>query len=294
MFKKMKIMLLTALMITTSVLPVSAAESTAVNDKAVVETTVDEQTQAGNETGENNSSEEADFTLPGTDIPGSEGLVVDLEGDDGDTTLPDGDQLEQIEDVDMSGNITVTLTEGKEGTSVAGVAFVCEKVADIVGGEYSLLDAYKDSGVDLNSIQNAADMDAAALKLEEMLPENMEGFTTAQDGTLTFAGLEVGVYLVSAVDDSGFDEISPALIAIPTWNEEEGEMLYDVNVIPKHTARPDEPEEPASSSEGNNASSTGAPQTNVDSPVLIYFGVGLGLVIILIIGNVIYRKHRKK
>ena len=58
------------------------------------------------------------------------------------------------------------------------------------------------------------------------------------NGKAIIKDLNVGVYLLYASNDTRYDDITPLLIAIPTWGEEEGTMMYDVKVIPKHTPVP--------------------------------------------------------
>ncbi|MFR5556238.1 MAG: hypothetical protein ACLTKE_04930, partial [Coprococcus sp.] len=62
--------------------------------------------------------------------------------------------------------------------------------------------------------------------------------TTDADGKAIIKDLDVGVYLLYASEHKRYDDITPLLIAIPTWGEQEGDMLYDVKVIPKHTPVP--------------------------------------------------------
>lgn len=272
MYRKAKIWILAALVAAASVMPVSAAET--------ADVTTDESTVTATE------ETQTDSML----TPDGNELVVDMEGSDGETSLPQGNQLELVQE-EQQGSITVSLTSGKDGTSISGVSMACTKVADIVNGEYVLTEEFQSSGVDLNNIQNASDMESAAMKLEEMLPEGTNGFTTSGNGEITFAGLDVGVYLVSAVDDSSYDEVTPSLIAVPTWSEEDGEMQYTVVLQPKHTERPDE-ETPAT--ETPERTTTGAPQTNAYSPVLLFFGGAAAVAVFAVIINVIFRMKNKK
>ena len=50
---------------------------------------------------------------------------------------------------------------------------------------------------------------------------------------------------------ASYDEILPILVSIPSWNEKNGNMEYEVQVIPKH--EPKQEENPV------------APQTNLNS-----------------------------
>lgn len=67
---------------------------------------------------------------------------------------------------------------------------------------------------------------------------------TNESGVAQIKNLKTGVYLLYVSDQKNYEEITPVLIAVPTWGEEEGTMLYDVKVYPKHTPLPKENETP--------------------------------------------------
>ena len=142
----------------------------------------------------------------------------------GDQVLPDSEELAKVEEV-RTGSIEVVLTDGKAGTEKSNVKISCQKVADIMDGEYVLTDTYKKSEVDLKLLATAGESTSAA-------PTDAEGF-------VTFKNLEVGVYLIFAQDTETYDTVEPSLIAVPTWNDSEGEMQYDVMIAPKHTEKPE-------------------------------------------------------
>lgn len=135
------------------------------------------------------------------------------------------------------GSIEIELTDGGVGTTKEDVVFEYAKVADVVDGEYELQEAYQGSGIDLNAIETAEQLEEVALELSAYKTSDGSCVTDA-DGKAIIKDLEVGVYLLYASDDARYDDITPLLIAIPTWGEQEGDMLYDVKVIPKHTPVP--------------------------------------------------------
>lgn len=144
---------------------------------------------------------------------------------------------ESVEDVNVQerGSIEIELTAGGKNTSREGVTFQYTKVAEIQEGQYVLEDTYKNSGVDLNQIEYAEELDEAAEKLS--FYEKTDGScTTNEKGIAQIQDLDVGVYLLYVSDQGNYDKVMPALIAVPTWDEEEGAMLYNVKVLPKHTA----------------------------------------------------------
>lgn len=178
------------------------------------------------------------------------------------------------------GSISIHLTEGKEGSSKSGIQMSCVKVADVVAGEYILDSRYEQSGVDMDGLDSAAALKTAAEKLSEYQTGEEKTAVTDQNGDAGFSDLEVGVYLIKGEDTPEFDTIEPALIAIPTWSDAEKEMLYDVTVEPKHTPRPDEPENTA-------------PQTGLKDRTMHYLVGAAGCLMTAGILVVIGRKRKK-
>lgn len=223
------------------------------------------------------------FTVPvmasTTDV--KDALIVDKNGSDGDNTIPSKDKLNKVES--RTGSIEITLSEGKTGTSKQDVEFALTRVADIVKGEYVLTEDYKSAGVDLNNIKNASDLEAAATKLVDVVSKGVVQ-KTDMNGKIKYSDVKVGVYLLQATKDDKYDEVTPLLVSIPTWSEEEGNMMYDISVLPKHTPRP-EPEKPQTPGRG-------CPQTDLNSPILWYFGGAASLLVVLIVVNVIWKKKR--
>lgn len=130
------------------------------------------------------------------------------------------------------GSIEITLTDGDIGTSKENVTFEYVKVADIIDGQCQLLDDYGE--VDLNSIQYSAELEKAAQKINELAKADNRVMTD-KDGKAIISDLEVGVYLLRVSDYAEYENVVPVLISIPTWNEEQGSMDFDVTVIPKHS-----------------------------------------------------------
>lgn len=139
------------------------------------------------------------------------------------------------------GSIQITLTDGGVGTSKEKVTFEYAKVADLIDGQYHMLDDYGD--IDLNSIKYAAEFEVAAQKINEYVIAD-GAVVTDQDGTVFIPNLEVGAYLLRVCDKAGYENVAPVLITIPTFNEECGDMDYDIMVAPKHSPNvPEKPEE---------------------------------------------------
>lgn len=132
----------------------------------------------------------------------------------------------------QKGSIEIVLTDGDIGTSKENVTFEYTKVADLVDGQYQLLDDYGE--VDLNNIQYSAELDRAAQKINELAKADQK-VVTDKNGKATISDLEIGVYLLRVSDKARYENVAPVLIAIPTWNETSGNMNYNITVTPKHT-----------------------------------------------------------
>lgn len=136
------------------------------------------------------------------------------------------------------GSITILLTDGDVGTSKANVVLEYKKVADVRDGKYYLVEDY--GNLDLNTLKSSAELDEAARLINEKVKSG-ETIATDENGKAHISELEIGVYLLRVKDKARYENVSPVLVAIPTWNEAEGEMDYNITVIPKHT--PNQPGE---------------------------------------------------
>ena len=206
-------------------------------------------------------------------------LVVDKTTTNaGEQVLPNSNALKKVDEVKM-GSIQVELTDGKAGTDKSNVKISCRKVADIVHGEYVLTDDYKNAGVDLNKIENSSDLKNAAEKLVSKSSKNGSTNTTDKSGKVIFNSLNVGVYLISAEDSATYDTVEPSLIAVPTWSDTDGNMIYDVVINPKHTAKPEK-------------ASNVAPQTGLEENTWKYVGAACICVIGAVGCTIIMRKRK--
>lgn len=215
-------------------------------------------------------------------------LMVDREGSKGEVSTLSKEHLSEIdtlEDGVAKGTITVTLTDGKAGTSKENVKFSLLKVADVVDGEYKLDSQYTITQ-DLNSIKNAKDLEQASTELANVAAEGTVKSTDA-NGVVSFSDLELGVYLLKGMPTKSYDDITPTLLAIPTWDAKKGDMSYELTVKPKHTPKPDEEQPPIP-----------APQTGIGDVInrciaVMCVGV-LGLVLLEAIKRYRYEKNQKE
>ena len=119
----------------------------------------------------------------------------------------------QTVQTEEEGSIEIELTDGGVGTTKEDVVFEYAKVADVVDGEYELQDTYQESGIDLNAIGTAEQLEEVALELSAYKTSDGSCVTDA-DGKAIIKDLEVGVYLLYASEHTRYDDITPLLIAI--------------------------------------------------------------------------------
>lgn len=141
--------------------------------------------------------------------------------------------------LDEVGSITVNLEEGKKGTSVKNVELELIKIADIINGQYLLINDLQDIEIDLNTLETAEDMKNAAYTIsKDTVSKNIVGTrkTTNDYGTVKFDQLENGVYLLQATDINKYENIVSTLISVPAFNNEsKNSMNYDISIVPKHS-----------------------------------------------------------
>lgn len=203
------------------------------------------------------------------------------ETESGDSTLVPPEYITEVEE--KTGSIQINLSDGAQGTSKDGVVFSYTLVADIKNGEYVELEEYN-SGVDFNSIENADELEESAkiMHMQEHVTEPDGEVTTDSNGKAVIDDLKVGVYLLNVKDKANYENVTPILVAIPTWDEKVGDMLYDVEVIPKHSPDvPNTPETPPT-----------APQTNLQSKAPVFLGISGALIVIS--GTILVLNNKKK
>lgn len=152
--------------------------------------------------------------------------------------LPEED-LTKVPD-DGLGSISVELTDAYDKyLSKENVKFGIVQIADVVKGEYVIkYKPFTDENVDLNEIKTADEIDKVAKDLSKKVETPDYEMTTDEEGKATCKKLPVGVYLVYVEDLADYETISPFIVGIPTWDDEDELFQYDVTVEPKHTALP--------------------------------------------------------
>ena len=156
----------------------------------------------------------------------------------GDVTILPEEDLTKVPDNGL-GSILVELTDPYDKyLSKENVKFGVVQIADIVKGEYVLNESFADDEINLNEIKTADEIDKVAKDMAKKVETPDYEMTTDEEGKATCKNLPVGVYLVYVEDLSDFETITPFIVGIPTWDDEDEVFQYDVTVYPKHTALP--------------------------------------------------------
>lgn len=132
---------------------------------------------------------------------------------------------------------------------------------------------FKNRGSTFEDIQSAG----LAAELARYAADNdLQGTTRTigKDGKISFADLELGLYLVVQEQAaSGYSKINPFLVSVPAM--EEGEYIYSIDASPKITNGPEpvpvEPSSPAPAKPGTTLPWTG--QLTWPIPILVVAGL---------------------
>lgn len=154
------------------------------------------------------------------------------------------------------GDPTLTLkmkyeSQGK-ATLVSGVTATAYQVASLDDGssKYTLTQQFASLDVDFNKGMDASTMASTAQKAAKIVADNKltgKAATSGSDGFVSFGALPKGVYLVTQTASKGdaakYNDFAPFLINVPQITTTG--ITYDVVALPKFTAKPETPKEPA-------------------------------------------------
>lgn len=204
------------------------------------------------------------MSIPISVMAAPRGIIKDsvvINKGDGSVVLPPAEIIEEViktevtektEEVALSGSISIKLADTEKSNSKEGVEFSLTKIADIQHGLYKVKEEYKGVEADLNNIKTANDLELAA-ELFKKVAKTDNLMKTDANGECSIEDLEVGVYLVYAKNIAGYDNITPFIVSIPSWNETDKSMSFDIQVIPKHTeiVEQETPKVPATAYDGS-------------------------------------------
>ena len=134
---------------------------------------------------------------------------------------------------DLTGSISVTLTDKKQNEAIVGAELSVYYVATVLlDDDGNLMYDYTD---DFKQFDTAIDDTELATKLDAFVSQHnvpSTKITTNIDGTALCNGLPLGLYFIKQTGAvEGFAPCTPFLVTVP--NEKDGEYLYDVNASPK-------------------------------------------------------------
>lgn len=228
----------------------------------------------------NAKADELDKTGTGTE---SSSIAVNEETSN--TMLVPKVVLESNKDIleNRLGSISIEL-EDIEGLQDKGnVKFSITKVADVIDGEYKMVEVFNGLGLDLNAIETSAQLEEAANKIASeklnKVIENEKELVTDYKGVGSVDNLEVGVYLVFPKDTAKYEKVSPFLVSIPYWVEADKQMSYDIKAIPKHSPYP-------------TIETPNVPDTSYNNKAILYGAIGGGLIALAITLRVSSRKKQ--
>lgn len=187
-------------------------------------------------------------------------------------------------DFSQTGSVALTLADS-DGNTVSGGAVTIYEVAALYLDDGNMAYAYTDAFSGCTAALDVENTSLAATLASYVSAHGISGTTAAigSDGTVTFSGLELGLYLVVQTTDSdNYETINPFLVTVPM--ESDGAWLYDVDASPKVGAvtpiepEDEEEEDPGETTTTTTTTTTTLPQTgqlNWPVPVLAVSGVVL-------------------
>lgn len=190
----------------------------------------------------------------------------------------------EVPDLEAEGSISLTIRDPQTQQPISGGTFALYHVGDVQEDDgnyfFSLTNAFAPSGflledmtsADLGDAALAADLWAHAQAFSAVQP--VMTAAVASDGTLSFAPVGVGLYLVVQTEAAdGYLPASPFLVSVPVRDGEGYD--YSVDASPKITIEtdptPDTPDTPPSPPDDPDLPSTG--QLRWPIPVLTIAGL---------------------
>lgn len=203
-------------------------------------------------------------------------------------------------DFTQTGSIELTLADS-DGNAVSGGAVTLYQVATLYLEDGDMAYAYTDGFADCGATLDVEDTSLAETLADYVSSEGVSGTTLSigSSGTVSFGGLELGLYLVVQTTESdNYETISPFVVTVPL--EEDGVWVYDVDASPKVGAvTPVEPEEDEGNESCTSTTTTTTttvtktlPQTgqlNWPIPVLAICGA-----VLFLVGWCLTRSDRKR
>ena len=149
------------------------------------------------------------------------------------------------------GSITVNI-----GT-IKGIKIYVSKIAEIKDGQLIILEEFNKFGIDLNNVKTAEELQKEIKKIKLDDSYKKMSVDTDENGNAIFVDLEPGAYYICSDNPKNKEQIESTIVSIPKYDEEEGNMVYEIKVEPKH-------ETPKQ-----------APQTSLSDNMLLFTAISL-------------------
>ncbi|MCD7751619.1 MAG: hypothetical protein LUI10_07765 [Lachnospiraceae bacterium] len=136
-------------------------------------------------------------------------------------------------DLTKTGSIEMTLMDA-DGVTVSGGAVTVYEVATLTLDDGNMAYVFTDDFADCTVTLDVTDTTLAASLVSYMDGLSITGTEkeVASDGTVSFTGLELGLYLaVQTTASADYETISPFVVTLPM--DEDGVWVYNVNANPK-------------------------------------------------------------
>lgn len=137
--------------------------------------------------------------------------------------------------LDKKSSIIITLNDiGSYKDNVEFVGYQVGKPAGESNLQWQLTESFADCGVDLNALDTAEVQKEAVKLLEDVAVSREADFTgkTDEEGVVSFANLEHGVYLLRQTEKGSYGTVESFLAATPYMVDGEN-WIYDIFVSPK-------------------------------------------------------------
>lgn len=132
------------------------------------------------------------------------------------------------------GSITITYKNIENSSLMTNMHVAVTRIADYIDGEYIMLPQFLDAKVDLNALSTANDVEDSIKRLVKIAkPEQI--YIADRNGMIKIDNVPIGVYLIYSTEIEKDIHMNPCLVSIPIPDEKNGEMLYDIEMIPKCT-----------------------------------------------------------
>lgn len=194
-------------------------------------------------------------------------------------------------DFDQTGSVSLTL-EDSDGNALTDGAVTIYQVATLYLDDGNMAYSYTEAFSGCTETLDVEDTSLAATLAEYVTDNNISGTaaTIGTDGTVSFNGLELGLYLVvQTTQSTGYNTISPFLVTVPYV--ENDVWVYNVDASPKVEVYT-EPATPTTPTTPSTPSTPTLPQTgqlNWPIPVLAVSGL-----VLFAIGWFMYVTGRRK